>query len=127
VSFEDNTESTDRPVDISQRRRALARANRVRIARAQVKAQIAAGELTAAEVILSARWEIERMPVAEVLGSQALWGAVRSRGLLAGLHIAETKTIGSMTARQRLATAAALSRDRSTGPAHVMSPKRRSR
>jgi hypothetical protein len=127
VSFEDITESTERPVAISQRRRALERANRVRIARSRVKAQVATGELTAAEVILSARWEIERMPVAEVLGSQPLWGAVRSRGFLAGLHIAETKTIGSMTRRQRLATAAALSRDPPPGPARLMSSKRRRR
>jgi hypothetical protein len=104
--------STLRAIDGSQRLRALDRANRVRIARSQVKAQIAADELTAAEVILSARWEIERMPIAELLGSQPHWGGVRCRGFLAGLHIAETKTIGSMTRRQRLATAAALSRDR---------------
>jgi hypothetical protein len=99
-----------RPVDGSQRLRALERDNRVRIARSRVKAQIAAGERTAAEVILNAGWEIERMPIAEVLGSQPQWGAVRSCGFLAGLHIAETKTIGSMTKRQRLAVAAALNR-----------------
>lgn len=91
VSIEDITESKVGPIDSSHKRRALARANRVRNARAQVKAQITAGELTAAEVILSARWEIERMPNREVLGSQPQWGAVRSCGFLAGLHIAETQ------------------------------------
>lgn len=111
MTIEGITESTERPVDGSQRLRALERANRVRIVRSRVKAQIAAGELTAAEVILSARWEVERMPISEVLGSQPQWGAVRSRGFLAGLHIAETKTIGSMTKRQRLTVAATLNRD----------------
>jgi hypothetical protein len=111
LSFEAITESTERPVDASQRFRALERANRVRVARSRVKAQIAAGDLSAAEVILGARWEIERMPISELLGSQPQWGAVRSRGFLAGLHIAETKTIGSMTKRQRLTVAAALNRD----------------
>lgn len=111
MSIEGITESTETPVGGSQRLRALARANRVRIARSRIKAQIAAGELTAAHVILSARWEIERMPISEVLGSQPQWGAVRSRRFLAGLHLAETKRIGSMTERQRLTVAAALSRD----------------
>lgn len=83
----------------------------MRVARSRIKAQIAVGELTAAQVILSARWETERMAISEVLGSQPQWGAVRSRGFLAGLHMAEAKTIGSMTERQRLTVAAALSRD----------------
>jgi hypothetical protein len=115
-------ESPERAVDGPQRVRALERANRVRITGSRVKAQIAAGELTAAEVILSARWEIERMPIAEALGSQPRWGAVRCRGFLAGLHIAETKTIRSMTKRQRLAAAAALNRDRTARKTpHLMS------
>lgn len=111
MTIERITKSTERRVDGSQRLRALERANQVRTARSRVKAQIAAGELTAAEVILCARWEMERMPISEVLGSQAHWGAVRSRGFLAGLHLAEAKTIGSMTERQRLTVAAALSRN----------------
>jgi hypothetical protein len=36
----------------------LQRANRVRSARAKVEHRIAAGELTAAKIILSSRWEI---------------------------------------------------------------------
>ncbi len=104
------TKPAETTADGTQRLRALERANRVRSARSGIKAQIAAGKLTAAQVILSARWEIERMPIAEVLGSQPQWGAIRSRGFLAGVHMAENKTIGSMTERQRLTVAAALSR-----------------
>jgi hypothetical protein len=115
VSVERISESAQTGVAGSQRVRALQRANRVRSTRSHVKAQISAGELTSAEVILSARWEIEGMLIAEVLGSQRQWGAVRCRRFLVGLHIAETKTIGSMTNRQRVATAAALKRGR-TGP-----------
>jgi hypothetical protein len=48
VSIEGITESTERPVDGAQRLRALERANRVRIVRSRIKAQIAADELTAA-------------------------------------------------------------------------------
>ena len=94
--------------DSSQRLRALERANRVRVARARLKRRIAGGELTAAEVILSPRREIDGMPISEVLGSQRRWGEFRCRGLLASLGMSEAKTIGSMTERQRIATASVL-------------------
>ena len=97
-------------VDRRQKLRALERANRVRSVRAQLKRRIAEGELTAAEVILSPGWEIESMPIAEVLVSQRHWGGERCRGFLSGLRMPETKRIGSMTARQRLAAAATLTR-----------------
>lgn len=103
-------DSTARGVDPAQRLLALERANRVRNARAQLKRQIAAGDLTAAEVILSSRWEIERMPIADVLISQRYWGEQRCRGFLASLGLREAKTVGSMTGRQRIAAAAVLTR-----------------
>jgi hypothetical protein len=99
---------TETTVDGAQRLRALERANRVRIARARLKREIAAGELTAAEVILRPGREIEGMPIAGVLLSQRRWGEDRCRGFLAGLGMSEGKTIGSMTERQRIATAAVL-------------------
>jgi hypothetical protein len=113
--------SKGRGRDGSQRLRSLDRADRVRMTRSRVKRRIATGELTAAEVILTARWEIERMPIAEVLGSQPQWGAARCHRFLAAVRIGETKTIGSMTKRQRLATAAELNRDRPLSKPHVMS------
>jgi len=91
-----------------QRRRALARANHVRSARAGVKRGIACGDLTAAEVILAHRWEIATMPIADVLVSQRRWGGRRSRDFLVGLTMHDNKTIGSMTERQRIAMAALL-------------------
>jgi hypothetical protein len=60
--------------------RTLKRANQVRRARALVKRRIREGQLTAAEVVLSHRWEIESMPVAEVLLSQRQWGRKRCDG-----------------------------------------------
>ena len=117
------TNSTERTVERAQRLQALERANRVRSARAQLKRRIGAGELTAAEVILSSRWEIETMPIGEVLGSQRHWGQSRSRGFLARLGLCEGKTIGSMTARQKIASAAVLTRgqDVSGAPEHMSS------
>ena len=50
-----------------QHMRALELANRVRLARAELKRRIADGELTAAEVIASCPWEAESMAVADLL------------------------------------------------------------
>ena len=92
----------------AQHVRALERANHVRRARALVKRRIASGQLTAAEVVLSHRWEIESMPVAEVLLSQRQWGRKRCDAFLLALTIGDDKSIGSMTTRQRIAVAAML-------------------
>jgi hypothetical protein len=59
------------------------------------------GETTAATVILTSPWEAESMAVAELLMSQHRWGHTRARRFLAGVPMTETKTIGSMTERQR--------------------------
>jgi hypothetical protein len=93
-----------------QYRRALARANEVRLARAELKRQVARGERGAAEVILTAPWEADSMIVADLLMSQRRWGLARCRKVLAQIPMSENKTIGSMTDRQRRALAAALAR-----------------
>jgi hypothetical protein len=113
--------SAGRTVDRAQQLQALERANRVRTARAHLKRRIAAGELTAAEVILSSRWEVVRMPIGELLISQRHWGESRSCAFLARLGLREHKTIGSMTARQRIALAAVLTRGQAVSgfPDHV--------
>lgn len=91
-----------------QHLQALQRANRVRLARAELKRRIAHGELTAAEVILRNPWEAASMAIADVLMSQRRWGGTRCRKFLAMFRITETKTIGSLTERQRRALAAQL-------------------
>jgi hypothetical protein len=48
------------------------------------------------------------MAVAELLMSQHRWGRTRARRFLAGIPMTETKTIGSMTERQRVTLAAML-------------------
>lgn len=97
-----------RPTSGTQQVQAVERANRVRRARALVKRRIASGQLTAAEVVLSHRWELESMPVAEVLLSQRQWGRKRCDEFLLAVTISDNKRIGSMTARQRVAVAAML-------------------
>jgi hypothetical protein len=91
--------------------RALAQANRVRLARAELKRQVAEGETTVADIVLDCPWEAESMAIADLLLSQHRWGRTRCRRFLASIPMSETKTIGSMTERQRRALAARLSGD----------------
>ena len=92
----------------AQHLRALEHANRVRLARAQMKRHIAAGELPAAEVILTCPWEAESMSISDVLMSQKRWGRARCRRLLNSIGIPENKRVGTLTERQRAIVAATL-------------------
>jgi hypothetical protein len=91
-----------------QHMRALARANEVRLARAELKRRIAHGEVTVAEVVMTSPWEAESMTISDLLMSQRRWGSTRCRKLLQGIPMSENKTVGSMTERQRGALAALL-------------------
>lgn len=88
-----------------QHLQALARANEVRLARAELKRQVADGEISAAHVILECPWEAASMTVSDLLTSQRRWGSTRCRKLLQSIPMSENKTIGSMTERQRQALA----------------------
>src|SRR5580693_2039679 len=92
-----------------QHMRALARANKVRLARAELKRRIAGGEIGVADVILECPWEADSMAVADLLMSQRRWGHTRCRKFLAQIPMSEQKTVGSMTERQRRTLAAMLS------------------
>ena len=92
--------------------RALERANKVRLARAELKRAVAIGEVDVAEVILDCPWEAESMAVADLLMSQRRWGQTRCRKFLAQIPMSEKKTVGSMTERQRNTLAAMLARAR---------------
>ena len=94
-----------------QHMRALAQANRVRLARAELKRQVAEGETTVGEIVLECPWEADSMAIADLLMSQHRWGRTRCRRFLASIPMSETKTVGSMTDRQRRALAAHLRGD----------------
>ena len=100
---------------------ALAQANRVRLARAELKRQVADGELSVADVVLDCPWEAESMTIADLLMSQHRWGRTRCRRFLVSIPMTETKTIGSMTDRQRRALAGRLSGE-TTGRRPTRSP-----
>jgi len=92
-----------------QHMRALMQANRVRLARAELKQRVCEGGMSAADVVRACPWEAESMEIAELLMSQHRWGRQRCRRFLASIPISETKTVGSMTERQRNALASRLS------------------
>ena len=102
-----------------QHLRALEYANRVRLARARMKRRIGAGELSAAEVVLSCPWQAHSMSISDLLMSQRRWGRARCRRLLVSLTITENKRIGTLTERQRLALASVLAAKVSEPPPGV--------
>lgn len=93
-----------------QHLQALERANTVRLARAELKRQVAAGKVAAADVIVDCPWEAESMSVSDLITSQRRWGRTRCRRLLQAIPVPEQKTIGSLTDRQRQALADQLRR-----------------
>src|SRR3954470_2926620 len=102
-----------------QHMRALEQANRVRLARAELKRQVAEGEATVAEIVLECPWEAASMTIADLLMSQHRWGRSRCRRFLTSIQMTETKTIGSMTMRQRKELAARSNGDYAPGHALV--------
>jgi hypothetical protein len=101
-----------------QHMQALARANEVRLARAEIKRRVMEGDTTAAKIILDLPSEVASMAVSELLMSQHRWGHTRARRFLATIPMTETKTIGSLTDRQRFSLADMLA-------AQAPSPRRR--
>lgn len=90
--------------------RALQRANAVRLERARVKREVAAGTRTAASVVRECSWCTETMALSELLMSQRRWGRTRTRRILLSLGLPENKQLGTLTPRQQDALAEALDR-----------------
>jgi hypothetical protein len=80
----------------------------VRLARAELKRQIASQEISASQVILECPWEAESMSISDLLMCQRRWGRARCRRLLMSLGVPENKQIGTLTDRQRGAVSAVL-------------------
>ncbi len=91
--------TTSRP----QRLSALEQANRVRLARAAIKRQIADGTLPVTRVLRDVPAEAQGMTLGELLIAQRGWGQTRCRRLLAAVDLGEHKPVGRLTDRQRQA------------------------
>ncbi len=88
---------------------ALRQANRVRVARAELKRKVAKEELSVAEVVVACPWEAASMEIGDLIRSQRRWGAARCRRLLVSVGLPENKHVGTLTDRQRKVLAAVLS------------------
>ena len=100
--------STIAPTRMPQHMRALAEANRVRLARAALKRAVEAGDVDTAEVVRECPWEVETMTIGELLRSQRRWGRTRTRKFLVSLALNENRQLGRLTLRQRAFLAAEL-------------------
>ena len=100
-----NAASTFAPAPaLPQHMRALAHANRVRLARAALKRGIEAGEADVVEVVETCPWEAETMTVGELLRSQRRWGETMAVTFVIGLFslaLNENRELGRLTERQR--------------------------
>ena len=99
-----------------QHLRALEHANRVRLARAEMKRGIARGDLGVVDVIVDCPWQVESMSISDLLMSQKRWGRARCRRLLTSIGIPENKQVGTLTERQRSAVADVLRSKRPSAP-----------
>lgn len=113
--------STAMADDQTQQLQALRQANRVRLARAELKRRVAAGTVSAAAVVLNPPWEAASMEIGDLLRSQRRWGAARCRSLLVKVGLSENKQIDTLTDRQREVLAAALE---ATPPGDQGQPRR---
>jgi hypothetical protein len=102
-------QTTASALQAPQHMQALARANRVRLARAELKRSIARGDIEVADVVRDCPWETESMTLTELLTSQRRWGRTRARKFLVGVALNENKRLGTLTSRQRTLLAAELS------------------
>ena len=99
---------TATPDAAPQHLRALEQANRVRLARAELKRRVASQATTVADVVLECPWEAESMELSDLLMSQRRWGRARCRRVLLSLGLPENKQVGTLTDRQRQALATEL-------------------
>lgn len=89
------------PCSREQQRSALARANEVRLARAQLKRELAAGTIDLAQVLSAPPASAVRAKVQELLLAVPRIGPARAQRALARCRIAETKTLAGLSDRQR--------------------------
>ena len=81
--------------------RALAKANEVRVARAQLKRGVAAGRIELARVVADPPTCVQTAKVRELLLVVPRIGPARADRVLARCRIAYAKTVGGLSDRQR--------------------------
>jgi hypothetical protein len=87
---------------------ALQLANDARSGRAELKRQIAAGNVRLAEVLTEPPPEATGLSLAALLLSQRGWGRIKTRRFLSSNDLSETRKLGELSQRQRELLAAEL-------------------
>lgn len=86
---------------LEQRLAALARANDVRVRRAELKRDLKAGRRTASAVLADPPEWAEAMKVVDVLLALPRWGVVAVRRVCRFVEMSPAKTVGGLSPRQR--------------------------
>jgi len=86
---------------LNQRMDALARANEIRIRRAQLKRDLKSGRLSIHGLLLSPPEYVETAKVFDMLLAVPKYGRVKVNKILVNCRIAPSKTIGGLSERQR--------------------------
>jgi len=86
---------------LNQRMDALARANRIRTKRAQLKRDLKAGRLSIHALLLNPPEYLETAKVFDMLLAVPKYGRVKVNKILAYCRISPSKTIGGLSERQR--------------------------
>ena len=86
---------------LNQRMDALARANQIRIKRAQLKRDLKAGRLSIHTLLLQPPEYLETAKVFDMLLAVPKYGRVKVNKILVQCRIAPSKTIGGLSERQR--------------------------
>lgn len=91
----------DQGLELPQHLEALAKANEIRLERARLHRLVEAGELTVKDVLLDHPRETRTLTIGALIRWQNRWGKTRTNKLLGSIGLTTTKTIGSMTDRQK--------------------------
>ena len=86
---------------LNQRMDALARANQIRIKRAQLKRDLKAGRLSIHTLLLKPPEYLETAKVFDMLLAVPKYGRVKVNKILGQCRISPSKTIGGLSERQR--------------------------
>jgi hypothetical protein len=95
------THSTTPERSLNQRMDALARANEVRSARAQLKRDLKAGRSSIHSLLLEPPEYLETAKVFDMLLAVPKYGRVKVNKMLLACRISPSKTIGGLSERQR--------------------------
>src|SRR5246500_5346241 len=86
---------------LNQRMDALARANQIRIKRAQLKRDLKAGRVSIHDLLLEPPEYVETAKVFDMLLAVPKYGRVKVNKVLVQCRISPSKTIGGLSQRQR--------------------------